>query len=423
MIPIIKLTSSFKRSLQLLIKDPGFEGNTERHIRAVASNGGSLELVLHDFQYFSRGIKGEHLVRFVNSNSIHREDHENSLKSIMQKIDSYGEYECLDSYSLCVPFAHLYSSSDTLVLKFGLFFPDITFKFQPITPLKLVSTALSISLTRKESFSYKFQSGYLTLDQKRRVLPLKVTDSHIMQYPLVGVWATGVRGEITASDQVWASCIRFIESQLIQERISPSPETNSFLFVYFSPRPVFYEVSTVDKPSWKITSKSLKPNSNEIQFLDTETPAFRINNRERKSLTASTSSSEGRHSRIKPSFNTDSTEKMIIQQNIMLKTLEKQITELQHALSEPKLVNAGTNTTSYFQNSQTGFGTGRDRRQSLATDESMEFISRSNPLRSSCNIASVGLNSDSTITVPRIIYKSDSDSCEEEVSCELVNIA
>ena len=88
---------------------------------------------------------------------------------------------------------------------------------------------------------------------------------------------------------------------------------------------------------------------------------------------------------------------------------------MQHALSESRLVNAETNTSTHFQNKQSEFGTDRERRQGLATNESMEFIGRSNPLRSSCNIPCLGLHSDSTITVPRIIYKSDSESGGEDI--------
>jgi len=255
------------------------------------------------------------------------------------------------------------------------------------------------------------------LDQKKRVFPLKFTDKHILRYPLVGVWAAGCKEEVHKSGQIWAAFVRFIESKSISERISPNPSTGTFLFTYFSPKPQFYEISINGKSIWKVLNRQIKPDCYEVNFTEEEKFVNLRFSREKKSLTASTSSSEGRYSRVRQSFESASTEKMILKQNIMLKNLEKQINELQHALSEPKLVNAETNTTSYFQEEQSCSARIGSRRLSTGIRESIESF-KSNPLRSSCNIEIHACRVDSTISMPKIIYKPDSDS-DEEFSLEL----
>lgn len=42
---------------------------------------------------------------------------------------------------------------------------------------------------------------------------------------------------------VWAACIQFIESKSIRDKISPSPEDLTILFLHFGSKPKYYEVS------------------------------------------------------------------------------------------------------------------------------------------------------------------------------------
>lgn len=419
-LPVTKLTSEFKKGLQRLINDPNYSMDIDRYIRAVEIPTGAF---LQDIKCFSKCEKGEHMVKLVNSQAVGVSVYEKILKGVMKKIDTYTENSHLTTNDLCTQYVQCYSKNHSYILKFSLFFPDVTLKFQPLAPLKLVSTSLCISLTRKDIPTTNFQSGYLTLDQKRRVLPLLINDAQIFKYPLIGVWVSGNEKEIWNSQLVWAACVRFIESQSVHERISPDPDKNDFLLVHFSPKPVFYEVSTRGKAVWKIVTKQLLKNSSEISFLGKKEEGFVQRSPGKKSLTASTSPSSGRYSQNRASFETDSTENMILKQNLMLKTLEKQITELQHALSEPKLVHAETNTTNYFNQTQPIISVRVPNRQNTAVHMSTEFVSKNNPLRNSCNIELKSRISDVTITVPKIIYKSDSESCDEEIPYELKNIS
>jgi SCL-interrupting locus protein N-terminus len=417
-LPVLKITKNFKRSLECLIKDSSFGHDVEVYVKGVENPCNSIELTLHEIQIFSKVHKGEELIKLVPSQDIERVEYELMLESILFTVDSFDEFRYLEIYDICVPIVQYYPSLQSFSLKFNLLFPSVCLRFQPINPLKLVSTALCINLTKKENFSHKFQTGFLTLDQKRRVLPLKITDTHLFKYPLIGVWVTGIKEDLNLNCLAWAACIRFLESRAIHERISPCPDTNTFLFINFSPKPLFYEISTGSKSCWKIISKSLGPGNDEIKFFE-DNALFSSRTREKKSFTASTSSSDGRYSRFRASFESDSTEKMIIKQNLMLRSLEKQINELQHALSEPKLVNAETNTTSYFNDSQPIAPTKILRRQSTVVRDNIEVKSKFNPIRSSCNIEPTKNLSDTTITVPKIIYKYDSESCDEEVQFEL----
>ena len=72
-------------------------------------------------------------------------------------------------------------------------------------------------LQQVKNLKQKFQTGYLTLDQKKRALPLLCSDPLAFRYPLVGVWAIGSPNLECplAHPLIWASCVRFIESKLI----------------------------------------------------------------------------------------------------------------------------------------------------------------------------------------------------------------
>jgi hypothetical protein len=65
--------------------------------------------------------------------------------------------------------------------------PNVSFDFYPISPLKLVLTSLTKRLLSNEPKSY--ETGFLTLDQSKRVLPVSASDETAKnEYPLVGIW-------------------------------------------------------------------------------------------------------------------------------------------------------------------------------------------------------------------------------------------
>lgn len=181
-------------------------------------------------------------------------------QEIQDKLDSKSMLEPLD---LCRT-AAVYSAeqvSQRLFIRCDIVYPTVTLQFTAIQSLKLISTPLTIELSqgRKKRFQY----GLLTLDSGGRVLPLLVTDPLTSQYPIVGVWVTGVPGPSSSAKYsplmhplVWAACVHFILSNDIRERISPSPETNTFLLLHFKDQSRFYEVSTQGQCKWKCASNS-----------------------------------------------------------------------------------------------------------------------------------------------------------------------
>ncbi|CAG9322553.1 unnamed protein product [Blepharisma stoltei] len=322
-----------------------------------------------------------------------RRESEFMLQSTLFKLDSYAELEFLEPLDLCKTSVNFDVKGNQIVVNCQMLFPSLNIDFTPISPLKIVSTPLSVQLTQKNA-NQKFQTGYLTLDQKKRALPLLCSDPLAFKYPLVGVWATGSPGiqECPLTHPlIWASCVRFIESKLIQERISPSPDQNTFLFVYFSPKPHFYEASTKNKAAWcsQNISYELQKEGKIFQplicrFLEARSsspvlnsPKLRLNLKKQPSFLTRVNTlnsdrlgqKESTPGSVRSSLETcngiaQSTERLIREQSEMLKRLEKQIQDLQnHVISSQletprksarygssehastKMVSSATNTT------------------------------------------------------------------------------
>jgi hypothetical protein len=86
-------------------------------------------------------------------------------------------------------------------IRVDCFFPNVEFRFYGIRGLKIVSTPLSVRLTR-EGGNQEFTSGFVTLDSSKRVLPILCNDSHARRYPLVGIWVTS---KSLNDKNVWAA--------------------------------------------------------------------------------------------------------------------------------------------------------------------------------------------------------------------------
>lgn len=187
---------------------------------------------------------------------------EKMMKSIERHIIREQFLEPLDICRTLLIFA-ADKISQKLQIKCEILHPSISFQFTPISPLKLVSTPLSVRLTQNkptQNKREKFQAGYLTMDQTGRVLPMLPSDPLAYKYPIVGIWVTNIpeSQNIKACPimhpLVWANCVQFIENTNIKDKISPCLEDNSFLFLNFAGKPKFYEACTLDSPCWK-TSK------------------------------------------------------------------------------------------------------------------------------------------------------------------------
>ncbi|OMJ86511.1 hypothetical protein SteCoe_12006 [Stentor coeruleus] len=187
---------------------------------------------------------------------------EKMMKSIERHISREQFLEPLDICRTLLIFA-ADKISQKLQIKCEILYPSVSFQFTPISQIKLVSTPLSVKLIQNKTIQNKrekFQEGYLTMDQTGRVLPMLPSDPLAYKYPIVGIWVSNIpesqnhKAYPIMHPLVWANCIQFIENTNIKDKISPSLENNSFLFLHFASKPKFYEVCTLDNPSWK-TSK------------------------------------------------------------------------------------------------------------------------------------------------------------------------
>ena len=415
-IPLINITKIFTQSFDQLIRDSTFLLKTEKYVKAVENSCNRKELLLQNIQYFSKPHQNEHLIKLVQNRNLEDSEVKYLLSSILKKIESFEKYENLEMNDLCIMIVQFYPFLDTHKLKFNVLFPCISFTYQQMQPLKLVSNPLCILLTSKSQEAQKFLCGFLTMDQKKRIMPLNMCDKLCLKYPLVGIWVKGVENEISLNINTWAACIRFIETQVIHNKFSPFPELNCFLLVNFTSRSLFYEVQTSGKPVWNLITKVLQPNNNTIEFISNDTDLNLKERNNKKSLTASTNTSEGKFSGIRSSLDFALTEKKILSQNLIIKNLERQINDIKQVMSADRLINSATNTTSFLHKrlSPDILNTSQKRKQKEKYINNHDKLLRNELLRSSCKINVSKLPKDATFTVPKIIYQSDNDSYEDE---------
>ncbi|XP_065644903.1 SCL-interrupting locus protein homolog isoform X9 [Hydra vulgaris] len=120
-----------------------------------------------------------------------------------------------------------------------------TFSVQSISSIPVIQTALARNLCGTLGDKYTHvQTGFITMDQTRKLLLLVETDPKVYLLPLVGVWLSGV--DVT-DHLVLASILRFIYSKHIIERVSVP--TCTYLLVLFpahSVEPKFFEFFQVN---------------------------------------------------------------------------------------------------------------------------------------------------------------------------------
>ncbi|XP_032702537.1 SCL-interrupting locus protein isoform X3 [Lontra canadensis] len=123
-----------------------------------------------------------------------------------------------------------------------------TFKCTPVKPIPIIPTALARNLSSNLNISQvqgTYKSGYLTMDETRKLLLLLESDPKVCSLPLVGIWLSGIIH--IYSPQVWACCLRYMFSSSIQERVFS--ESGNFIIVLYSVThkdPEFYECLPCD---------------------------------------------------------------------------------------------------------------------------------------------------------------------------------
>eukprot|EP00742_Colponemidia_sp_Colp-10_P012619 GILJ01014202.1.p1 GENE.GILJ01014202.1~~GILJ01014202.1.p1 ORF type:complete len:808 (+),score=111.81 GILJ01014202.1:203-2425(+) len=182
---------------------------------------------------------------------------------VLERVDSSLEIQPDEYEALCKHFLQLLKSRSLLTSDYSCFIstmtvdrltaslsmhieqimPAVSLKFVPINTLRLVSTPLSRSFAehRATTSASTMRTGYLTLDQYRKGIPLLDTDPMAFDVPLVGVWITSVPSLQDLA--IYRACIRYLFNESIRERASNG--TDSFLLLWIPPnstKQLFYEV-------------------------------------------------------------------------------------------------------------------------------------------------------------------------------------
>lgn len=163
---------------------------------------------------------------------------EENLRSSLDSIHGFGTAALLPIICSCCTTKG--SKSKELRVDGSLLLPSQRLTLQPIYPLLTCDTTLSRSLSsvlKKEKtqgvrpvMRDRDRTGFLSMDQGHRLLPLLENEPLAKEMPLLGVWvacgASGVRSPL-----VWAACLRFMYSKSIVER---ALQSGAFLLLLYA---------------------------------------------------------------------------------------------------------------------------------------------------------------------------------------------
>jgi hypothetical protein len=110
------------------------------------------------------------------------------------------------------------ANGHTITLQCQASVPCVTFMLTPLRLLKVIPTTLSQTLYERVSADAAPATGFLSMDQARRLLLIPQLDPKARQVPLVGVWVSGV--DSIADAIVWASLARFLHCAEIGEKVT-----------------------------------------------------------------------------------------------------------------------------------------------------------------------------------------------------------
>ena len=132
------------------------------------------------------------------------------------------------------------SSSATVMLdgvvRLEAILPDMSFQTVRINAIPIMSTPLSNQLLSQrappvEGHPLLDKTGYLTMNQTRKLLPLLEDDSCVSHVPVVGLWVKLRSSGPSALRHpfCWAACVRYLSTAVVQKRVFVASAT--FLLV------------------------------------------------------------------------------------------------------------------------------------------------------------------------------------------------
>lgn len=369
---------------------------------------------------------------------------ENFVKSMEKIIAKKQKTEVLDLCRTMIMFA-TERNSQKLLLRCEIVFPYANLIFTPVATLKLVSSTLTKRLVQMQTGA--FLNGFLTMDQNSRVVPLDFDDKHVMDYPIVGIWVKGIPQTNSLAKTVnlihplvWAACLQYILFTGFKEKVSACPQNCTFLFVDFSNKPKFYEVSCQKPPAWKTSFYSVEvppssrlPNPLHINFLLQDT-RFLLKQALSESLSYISHSTCNSRSCTPPSsiskppacrVNSSSKslskpkgyETIIIKQTKLIEKLQAQVLTLQTQVISPKSKsycespeNANKKTTETNTSFQSNRLKSTKKIDFDCEDINDEMTGDRGKIYSSHSFKRPFLEK----TIPKINYESSSESSEDE---------
>ena len=137
----------------------------------------------------------------------------------------------------------------TVEIEALLLVPNQVFVMSPIFPPRVAADSpvhadlLAKQRRPADPEASKIETGFLTMDQSRRLVPLLETEDRAFSVPLVGVWVSGVSS--IAHLHAWAAAARFHAHDGIADKAT---RDGSFLLAAYMPRskmpgPAMYDVS------------------------------------------------------------------------------------------------------------------------------------------------------------------------------------
>lgn len=140
--------------------------------------------------------------------------------------------------------------------------PDIKITINQIKGFGIVKTPMSIKLLQKHTVT---KTGFLTLDQDRRLVCLHPSDPKSKTFTLVGIWANGEDNAFN-DRLIYAAILRFLFNEEIKSKMSSgSLNSLSYLMLFFPKNqelPLFYEIQVTNSNNlWKLIECS-----NEISY-------------------------------------------------------------------------------------------------------------------------------------------------------------
>jgi hypothetical protein len=121
------------------------------------------------------------------------------------------------------------SSGHTVTLSCQATLPCVSFMLTPLRLLKVIPTSLSQALYERVSADAQPSTGFISMDQTRRLLLIPQLDPKARQVPLVGVWVSGV--DSLADSFVWAALARYLHCTEIGEKVTC--HDGAFLCLYY----------------------------------------------------------------------------------------------------------------------------------------------------------------------------------------------